>query len=185
MKKLDRWLQLWRVSKALRHVPLGASVLDIGCLDGALFTLGASKIRSGVGIDPLVNAEESVSTVLLIRGVFPCDLPQGLSFSVVTALAVLEHIDHSGLPAFVEGCNRCLDQGGLLILTVPSPYVDLIIQLLKSIRVLDGMSVERHHGFDPRDIPGLFEAPRFNLIHQEKFQIGLNNLFVFRKGSSD
>ena len=77
MKKLDRLLQLWRVSKALRHVPPGASLLDIGCLDGAIFTLGASKIRSGVGIDPLVNGEESVSTISLIRGVFLYDLPQG------------------------------------------------------------------------------------------------------------
>ena len=61
--------------------------------------------------------------------------------------------------------------------------VDRIIDALKAVRVIDGMSVEQHYGFDPsRTIP-LFEDAGYTLAAAEKFQLGVNHLYVFAKGS--
>ena len=58
MKATDRLLQRWRVRHALKWVPDGASVLDVGCADGALFHLVGARIRSGVGIEPDPSIQE-------------------------------------------------------------------------------------------------------------------------------
>src|SRR4051794_5418774 len=58
MNATDRLLQRWRVRRALKWVPDGASVLDVGCADGALFDLGRARIRSGVGIEPDPSVRE-------------------------------------------------------------------------------------------------------------------------------
>jgi hypothetical protein len=43
------------------------------------------------------------------------------------------------------------------------------------------MSLEEHYGFDPSCVPSLFSVGKLELIKAKKFQLGLNNLFVFRR----
>jgi hypothetical protein len=43
------------------------------------------------------------------------------------------------------------------------------------------MSLEQHHGFDPEVLPGEFARHRFSLLVWKKFQLGLNNLFVYER----
>jgi hypothetical protein len=43
------------------------------------------------------------------------------------------------------------------------------------------MSMHEHYGFDPVDTLRIFSAPRFSLVGHRRFQLGLNNLFVFEK----
>jgi predicted deacetylase len=42
------------------------------------------------------------------------------------------------------------------------------------------MEAHQHHGFEPEDVLRYFTAPRWRLAHRKRFQLGLNNLFVFR-----
>jgi hypothetical protein len=63
----------------------------------------------------------------------------------------------------------------------PSDFVDKIIIVLKFLRILDGMSDEQHYGFKQKDVKNLFKMPRYKLIKHKKFQLGLNNLYVFEK----
>ena len=51
------------------------------------------------------------------------------------------------------------------------------------LRLIDGMSLEEHHGFDSRQTPAIFSAAGLQLLKKPKFQLGLNNLFVFRRGN--
>jgi len=65
---------------------------------------------------------------------------------------------------------------------VPSPIVDRILAILKGLRLIDGMSLEQHYGFEPKSVPSLFATAQLELAKAERFQWGCNNLFVFRKG---
>jgi hypothetical protein len=108
-------------------------------------------------------------------------MPPVAPFDAITLLAVLEHFaagDYEGLRA---GCARFLKPGGCLIITVPSPKVDLILKVLLAIGLIDGMSLEEHHGYDVRETTRIFPPPDFQLVQHQRFQLGLNNLFVFRR----
>jgi 2-polyprenyl-3-methyl-5-hydroxy-6-metoxy-1,4-benzoquinol methylase len=181
MKFTDRVLQRWRIAKASPYISNGARVLDIGCADGALFRHFKSRIGDGVGIDPDLNQSIDMGHCRLIAGWFPQDLPDSRPFDVITLLAVVEHVPSQHLPQMAQDCARFLQVGGSLVITAPAPAVDKILDWLKLMRVIDGMSLEEHHHFDPLRIPSIFAVGGLTLVKAQKFQLGLNNLFVFQK----
>jgi 2-polyprenyl-3-methyl-5-hydroxy-6-metoxy-1,4-benzoquinol methylase len=183
MTYFDKLLQRWRVRKAAQFVPPGASVLDIGTADGALFR-ALADVRDSVGVDLDLDHSKlpKSQAVTFYQGTFPQALPNPRTFDVITMLATLEHIPESALDGLAADCAAHLRPGGRLILTVPSPRVDTILAVLQKLRVIDGMAAEQHHGFDVRKTPSIFEAHAFVLRSHQKFQLGLNNLFVFELG---
>jgi SAM-dependent methyltransferase len=180
MKFLDRLLQRWRVAKARPYISANARVLDIGCDDGALFRL-VPAVGEGVGIDPFIPASSSHGRFVLIKGWFPQDLPDDTPYDAITLLAVLEHLPVDQQVRLAEACTRCLKPGGRLLITVPSPAVDRVLAVLKFLRVIDGMSLEQHYGFDAGQTPALFTAAGLRLLRRRRFQLGLNNFFAFEK----
>lgn len=181
MKAVDRILQRWRIARARRYIGHGVRLLDIGCGDGVLFKVSEARICKGVGIDPSIDQSRDFGRYQLIAGRFPWDLPEVAPFDVITMLAVLEHIPASEYGEIAVACDRLLRPGGRLIITVPSPAVDLLLALMKFARLIDGMKLEEHHGFDPTITPNIFGATRLSLSKSETFQFGLNNLFLFQK----
>jgi 2-polyprenyl-3-methyl-5-hydroxy-6-metoxy-1,4-benzoquinol methylase len=184
MKRLDRMLQRWRIAKARAYIPKGGTVLDIGCGDGALFRQLQTHIAAGVGIDLLLQDHEEVNGCRLIRGSFPKDVPDTGRFDAITMLAVLEHVPPQQQSELAVACMKFLKPGGHLVITVPSPIVDHILDVLMFIRLIDGQAVEQHYGFDPRQTPRIFSVGPMVLVESRKFQLGLNNLYVFRKAKA-
>jgi SAM-dependent methyltransferase len=180
MKFTDRVLQRWRIAKVRRFIAPGARVLDIGSADGALFRERGGAIGYGMGIDPTLKADAKVEGWPLVAGFFPKDMPAVEAFDVITMLAVLEHFPESEYAGLKEGCVRFLKPGGKLIITVPSAFVDRILAVLKFLRLIDGMSLEEHHGYDVGQTAEIFRG-RFRLLKHKRFQLGLNNLFVFER----
>jgi SAM-dependent methyltransferase len=183
MTGLDRALQKWRIAEAAQHIPPGARVLDIGSSNGALFEQLGPRIGAGVGIDPTLKSNSSKGRNRLISGFFPADLPNEEPFDVIAMLAVLEHFPAGQYAALREGCRRLLKPGGRLVITVPSAFVDHILKVLKALRLIDGMSLEEHHGYDVQQTTGIFSPPEFRLLTHRSFQLGLNHLFVFERVS--
>jgi SAM-dependent methyltransferase len=181
MKTLDRILQRWRIAKAQPYIAPGARLLDIGCADGTLLEQLKSRIRDSIGIDPDLPGSRPGDRYKLIAGWFPQDLPDTRPFDVITLLAVLEHVPPEQQSQLAQDCARFLKPGGHLIITVPAPTVDQILKLLKFIRLIDGMSLEQHYGFDAGRTPALFSVDGLALVKMKKFQLRLNNLFVFQK----
>ena len=180
MKALDRILQRWRIAQARRFIARGSTVLDVGCADGVLFERLHDRIAGGVGVDPTLTADVERPGYRLIAGNFPDDVPAE-RFDAITMLAVLEHLRPDDRAAVAAACGRLLEPGGRVIATVPHPVVDRILVLLRALRLVDGMSMEEHHGFDPRLVPGIFARPAWEPVARRRFQLGLNTLFVFER----
>jgi hypothetical protein len=181
MTALDRLLQRWRIAKAARHIAPGARVLDIGSHDGPLFRALGDRLGSGLGVDPTLTADRDLGRIQLKAGLFPEAVPDGCEpFDVITMLAVLEHFPEAAYAGLSASCAKFLKPKGKVVITVPSGLVDRILVVLHWCRLIDGMSLEEHHGFETARTPGIF-APQFRLLHRRRFQLGLNNLFVFEK----
>jgi 2-polyprenyl-3-methyl-5-hydroxy-6-metoxy-1,4-benzoquinol methylase len=181
MTPIDRALQRCRLAKAVKYIAPGTRVLDIGSSDGALFQRLGDRLGSGLGVDPTLPADRELGRIQFKAGYFPAAIPAGSElFDVITMLAVLEHFPDAAYASLGTDCARFLKPGGRLVITVPSPLVDHILAVLKSLRLIDGMSLEEHHGYDIRRTRAVF-APHFRLLCHQRFQLGLNHLFVFEK----
>lgn len=181
MTLLDRFIQRQRLRRAIAWLPPGARVVDVGAHKGELFALLGDKLGAGFGIEPLLDRPIQQPRYEIQSGCFPEMRPPDSGWDAVTALAVLEHIPAAGQAAFAAGCFAVLRPGGRVVITVPSPAVDHILRALRTLRLIDGMSLEQHYGFKPADSLGIFAPPAFRLIHRQKFQCGLNHLFVFER----
>jgi len=181
MKLADRILQRWRIRKIRPYLKPGARVLDIGSVDGVLFLQIPNLAKDCFGIDPTLTAKVETDRFILVPGFFPKDMPAVKPFDAITMLAVLEHFPPAECAAVAAGCAQFLAPGGYLLITVPSPAVDTILKWLKAFRLIEGMSLEEHHGYEVGQTPQIFSDPPFELVRRESFQLGLNNLFVFRR----
>ena len=181
MKLADRILQRWRIRKVRPYLQPGARVLDIGSVDGVLFSQVSGLAPDCLGIDPTLASRVETERFVLLPGFFPKDMPAVRPFDAITLLAVLEHFPETECAAVAAGCARFLVPGGLLLITVPAPAVDTILKWLKAMRLIEGMSLEEHHGYKISQTAQIFADPPFELVRHTRFQLGLNHLFVFRR----
>jgi 2-polyprenyl-3-methyl-5-hydroxy-6-metoxy-1,4-benzoquinol methylase len=182
MKALDYYLQRRRVEVALGWIRPGSRVLDVGSADGALFRLGRDRIASGVGLDTVASDATLEGPYELRTGAFPDAVGADEQFDAVVMLAVVEHVRDDELERWAAAIPKIVRPAGRLIITTPSPLVDAILEAGIKLRLLDGMEVHQHHGFDPRTVPVIFSVDGVRLEARRRFELGLNHLFVFAVG---
>jgi SAM-dependent methyltransferase len=180
LRALDRYLRDVRIAKARPFIEDGDVILDVGCGDGTLLERLGGTISYGYGVDPTLERGRVADGYALYPGRFPEAVPE-VECDAIVMLAVLEHVPREAQPALARACERMLRPGGRVIVTVPSPRVDDILAVLGRLRLVRGMSLEEHYGFDPADTEATFAPPRFRLLCRRRFQLGLNNLFVFER----
>jgi len=181
MRSIDRILQGWRIRKGLEYLGQGGRVIDVGAHQGELFQVLGTRLQTGFGVEPLLAAPKTTSVYVIYPGFFPEVRPADKEWDAITMLAVLEHIPRANQAALAEACYDLLRVGGRVIITVPSHVVDHILSILKFMRLIDGMSLEEHFGFEPTETVRIFSSPRFRLVRHARFQLGLNHLYVFEK----
>ena len=184
MKLLDKFIRFWRVSEALKHSPESMkNVFDIGCDDGYLLNKLRGVTLRQDGIDPRLEIASSTENSELRKGLFPAAVQeyqmQG-AYDAIFALAVFEHFSEADIQQSAAVISRMLSPSGRLIITVPHPFVDKILDVLMLLRLIEGQAVEEHHGFDPDALLGYFSAS-LRLVTHQRFQFGLNNVFVFER----
>lgn len=180
MKPFDIYLQKVRISYAEKFILKNSTVLDIGCSDGILFKKLRNKLKYGYGVDLDLIKPVKADLYELIPGTFPEVYPRDIKFDVVILLAVLEHFQPDSHKELNKTIFKLLNPGGRIIITVPSPKVDFIVNILLKLRIIDGMDTDAHYGFNPDKTVSIF-SKGFKLIKRKRFQFGLNNLFVFQK----
>ena len=181
MKALDRFIQRWRMRQAMRFIPAQARVIDVGAHEGELFRALGERLSLGYGIEPLCKTALAERNFTVVPGFFPAVRPAEGGWDAVTLLAVLEHVPTLEQPALAAACHALLKPGGRVIITVPAKAVDHLLAALRFLRLIDGMSLEEHYGFEPGDTLKIFSAPGFRLMHQGRFQAGLNHLCVVER----
>jgi len=180
MRRLDYFLQKWRYSVVDPFIPSGCDLLDIGGFDGSFLIRNYEKIRSGVCIDPHIE-EKSDDKIKFVKARIDGILPfPDDSFDVITMFAVYEHLGEQRELITSESFRVCR-KDGIVLLTVPSNAVDAILKILVNIRLIDGMSIEEHQHFEASETVRIFESAGFTLKRWSRFQMGLNNLFIFQK----
>jgi SAM-dependent methyltransferase len=179
---LDRMLQRWRIRMAVGELPKASHLLDIGTHDGALFRLTGA---TGVGIDPELIEVPPMPGVTMVEGLFPDGLPPlpDQLFDAATALAVMEHVPEDELATWAKSLAELMAPGGRLIITVPAPAVDHMLHVLIGLHLIAGIEAHQHHGFQPADLETLFTTPLWRLHKHQRFQLGLNHLYVFERTS--
>ena len=184
MKALDRFLRNRRIRWAAHFLRPTDVVVDVGCADGAMFEQLKGRYAFGYGVDPALASEVHGVTYALYPGMFPAALPPDVAADRITLLATLEHLSPDEQARLAEGCRDVLKPGGTVVITVPSPRVDDLLHVLGWLRLIDGMEMHEHHGFEPDDTLKVFGGPAFKLVEHHKFQFGLNNLFVFERAAT-
>jgi len=184
VKLLDNVIRYWRVKVALSHVPIDLkSAFDIGCDDGYLLDRLPTSVGLKEGVDPRLETDYILDDRRLIKGFFPQaikDYQLKGTYDAIFGLAVFEHFSEEALEASASTIKEMLSKNGRLIVTVPHPFVDKILDSLMFFRLIDGQATDEHHGFDPDDLIKYF-SNTLKLIKREKFQLGLNNVFVFER----
>ncbi len=180
MRAFDYYLRDWRYRMVAPLVPRGSAVLDIGGYDGSFLLRIADKIVSGICIDPLAESR-TAGVVTVMQGRLSEAIPfPDASFDVVTMMAVFEHLG-AHRDAITAEAARVLKPGGLAILTIPAPLVDVVLKILETVRMVDADTLDEHQHLDPAQTVELFGRHGLELRQRTRFQLGLNNRYVFQK----
>lgn len=178
MKFFDRFLQNWRYSKAAPYVK--GRCLDVGCYDGSF--LERLPQNEHVGIDVRLRHPMKCANLFELK---PSEVTFTQPFQTVSCLATYEHLSDEEQRAFWEVSSSRLSEGGTVLLTVPSPKVDHIIHFGRTFGLLNGMDDHQHREVSFTELTSSATRFNFELRVHRKFQLGLNNLFVFEKTKED
>ena len=178
-KPVDSILEYLRFAKAKLYIPKGATLLDVGAGDGNFFRYLNGHIQSAVGIDSNLTQSVEFGDCRLIPGYFPHDFVESGTFDVITMLAVIEHIPEDVLPEVADACWKYLKPSGRVVITVPHPRVDRLLEMMKRLRIIEGISIHEHYGFNPECLTDIFKY--WKLVKKERWEFGCNNLFIFEK----
>ncbi len=183
LRFLDALIQKMRFRAASPEVPTNARVLDVGTADGSWLSYLAPRIKPSVGVDPDATDGSTQEGHLLVKGTLE-SLPPSDPFDCVTALAVLEHLSEEDLSKFGQLLLSRTTPDATLVVTVPSPAVDRILDVGIRLRLLDGMEAEAHHGLDVSEVPRILGESGWTLRKCRKFEFRLNNLFTFSRADT-
>lgn len=179
MKPLDRFIQRGRFRAVARHIPNGARILDVGSHEGELFDWLGDRIEPSVGVEVNQDGDRDHGPHHILAGEYPARRPSSPPYGAATLLAVVEHLDDDEVVATSQALVSDLEPGAPVIVTVPSPIVDRILAVLIKLRILDGMEADQHHGFEVEGLEAAWKAAGLRLVEHRRFQLFLNNLFVF------
>ena len=159
------------------------NVFDIGCDDGYLLQKLSRKTKRQDGVDPRLIFNSVSSNSEIKKGYFPSvieDYQMQGAYDAIFALAVFEHFSEIDIQQSASVIARMLSSRGRLIITVPHPFVDNVLDVLRFLHLIEGQALEEHHGFVPDTLLTYFSGT-LRLVKHERFQLGLNNVFVFER----
>ncbi len=98
-------------------------------------------------------------------------------FDVVTALALIEHLEEDAVKNLFFEVFRILKNKGIFIITTPSKISKPILELLSKIKITSKEEIEEHKKYyEIFEIYNLFELANFKNISVKLFEFGFNIL---------
>ena len=145
---LEGWLANLRARKANQLIPAklrDGRILDIGCGSYPYF-LSHTYFREKFAMDQLLltNIPPDITTLQVdLNNVRSLSI-ENEYFSVVTMLAVIEHLDPDGLVGLFSEIFRILTPGGALIITTPNAWTDPILKIMAQLNLVSEEEINEH-----------------------------------------
>ena len=142
------------------------SILDIGCgsyphfLVNTPFSGKFALDRIDVSVCSKIRQDE---IVILNQDVESnSSLPfDDDAFTVVTMLAVIEHLNPEKVVSVMTEVQRVLKKGGILVMTTPMPWTDKLLKLLAKFNLVSSEEIDEHKAaYNMTRISTLFRAIR-------------------------
>jgi len=144
----EGWLARMRASQANRLVPgklREGRILDIGCGSYPYF-LSHTYFKEKFALDRLDTLESLPEIHWFNLDINKANyLPyEDNYFSVVSLLAVLEHLDPNKLVVNFREIYRILKPGGRVILTTPAAWSDRLLHWMADLRLVSKEEINEH-----------------------------------------
>ena len=145
------------------------SILDVGCADGKMLELLLEEVKvhnyKGVDFDQkLINlANEDIKKHLEVGNALNLRFKDN-NFDVLISTAVIEHLENP--EKFLKESYRVLKEGGIIILTTPSP-------LFEKLGTLVGHLKDETHfeTYNLKELKSLLRKEGFRIFESKRFMI--------------
>ncbi len=148
---LEPYLARLRTQRANQLIPpvlREGRILDVGCGSFPYF-LAHTAFQEKFAVDQLPMPRETATKNRI--EFFTLDLNKEPSlpfadsfFSVVTLLAVVEHLNPDSLALLLKECHRVLKPGGALILTTPAAWSDGLLKFMARLNLVSAEEIHEH-----------------------------------------
>jgi len=148
---LEPTLAHLRTQRANRLIPVdlrAGRILDIGCGSFPYF-LAHTSFEEKFAVDQLPMEKETASQNQI--EFFSLDLNhephlpfEDNFFSVVTLLAVVEHLNPASMALLFQESHRVLKTGGTVILTTPAAWSDGLLKFMAQINLVSAEEIHEH-----------------------------------------
>ncbi|HEX7567611.1 MAG TPA: methyltransferase domain-containing protein, partial [Anaerolineaceae bacterium] len=148
---LEPTLARWRARRANHLIPAhlrAGRILDIGCGSYPYF-LAHTAFREKYAVEQVQLPGRVISELkieffnlnLNEKPVLPCEPGY---FSVVTLLAVVEHLDPNSMALLLRDIFRVLQSGGLVVLTTPAAWSDNLLRWMARLGLVSKEEINEH-----------------------------------------
>jgi predicted SAM-dependent methyltransferase len=102
-------------------------------------------------------------------------------------LAVVEHIEYEVAAALLHDIYRVLEPGGILILTTPAAWTDVVLRAMAKVRLVSPVEVSEHKAAYDRTLLSSLLGNVFpgEDVRTGTFELGLNIWASARKTLQD
>ena len=148
---LEPTLAHLRTQRANRLIPAdlrAGRILDIGCGSFPYF-LAHTSFQEKFAVDQLPMAKETaVQNQIEFFSLNLNEAPhlpfEDNFFSVVTLLAVVEHLNPTSMALLFQESHRVLKPGGSVILTTPAAWSDGLLKFMADINLVSAEEIHEH-----------------------------------------
>lgn len=176
--RADKLIRFLRTKKVKKYIPSNIVLLDIGCgTEAYMLNLVKQRIKKGIGFDKK-GKNKKTGNLKLINLKIQKQIPlSDKSVDYITMLAVLEHLDYPD--EILKECWRVLKKRGYLIITVPAPIADMVLNLLAyKLKIIDKEELDDHKQyFSLPKIKKTLNKAGFDIIKAKKFEF-IFNIFI-------
>jgi SAM-dependent methyltransferase len=171
-----------RIAARLAH----GDILDLGCGSAEILDY-IEKRGIYVGVDNNREIVEGLSSQVntanasfIFRDLDNGGLDLPNAFDTVLLIAVIEHLmtpEH-----LLEELHDLLKDHGRVVVTTPTPLADRLHGYMSKIGFTHKDAARQHHHLYSRDeLVELFSSYGYILFRYKRFELGLNQLFVFHE----
>jgi len=180
---LDIAIAYSRLSKIKKYFSKNDVVLDFGC-GRQCFFLRNINVKKAIGLDYDAENQTIGKNIKVIKYLFTKKLPfPNNSFTKITMLAVLEHLDLKRVEILFKEFKRILKKDGKIILTTPTPKSKPIMEFLANkLHIISKLEIKDHKKYySKEDLEIIARKKGFSIEKYKTFQFGLNSLCVLKE----